>query len=40
MTDKPGVRRVVPTPYPYVIYYRVTASEVVIMRFRHAARER
>ncbi|MCK5933742.1 MAG: type II toxin-antitoxin system RelE/ParE family toxin [Fulvimarina manganoxydans] len=39
MTDKPGVRRAVLTPYPFVIYYRVTESEVVIMRFRHAARE-
>ncbi|MDI3564507.1 hypothetical protein OWC48_29335 [Bradyrhizobium sp. Arg816] len=25
-------------PYPYLIDYRVTETEIVIMRFRHAAR--
>ena len=37
-TSRQGVRRVILTPYPYVIYYRVTAAEIVVMRFRHAAR--
>ncbi len=37
-TSRQGVRRVVMTPYPYAIFYRVTAAEIVVMRFRHAAR--
>lgn len=37
-TDRPGFRRVVLTPYPYAIVYRVDAEEVVIMRLRHTAR--
>ena len=37
-TSRPGVRRVVLTPYPYVIFYRVTAAEIVVMRFRHTSR--
>jgi hypothetical protein len=24
-------------PYPYLIDYRVTANDIIIMRFRHAA---
>ena len=38
-TSRQGVRRVILTPYPYVIFYRVTAAEIVVMRFRHAARK-
>ena len=38
-TSRQGTRRVVLTPYPYVIFYRVTADEVIISRFRHAARK-
>lgn len=38
-TSREGVRRVVLTPYPYIIFYRVRAEEIVIMRFRHAARK-
>jgi toxin ParE1/3/4 len=37
-TSRPRVRRLFTHPYPYVIDYRVTATEIVIMRFRHAAR--
>ncbi|UVC10750.1 type II toxin-antitoxin system RelE/ParE family toxin [Rhizobium sp. TH2] len=37
MTSRDGYRRLVLTPYPYVIFYRVTADEIVISRFRHAA---
>lgn len=37
-TSNPLVRRIVVTPYPYLIDYRLTASEVIILRFRHAAR--
>lgn len=33
-----GVRRVFLTPYPYLIDYFVGDGEVVVQRFRHAAR--
>ena len=38
-TSRLGVRRVVLAPYPYVIFYRVTADEIVVMRFRHTSRK-
>ena len=38
LTRKPNVRRVVATPYPYLIFYRATASEIIIDSVRHAAR--
>ena len=37
-TSRPKVRRLSANPFPYLIDYRVTANEVIIMRFRHAAR--
>lgn len=37
-TRRPGVRRMVTTPYPYVVFYRVEGSTVIIQRVRHAAR--
>jgi toxin ParE1/3/4 len=37
-TDRPGTRRLVTAPYPYLIDYRVNTDEIVVMRFRHAAR--
>jgi plasmid stabilization system protein ParE len=37
-TSRPNVRRLPTNPYPYLIDYRVSLDEVVIMRFRHAAR--
>jgi toxin ParE1/3/4 len=37
-TSLPNVRRLSVNPYPYLIDYRVTATEIIIMRFRHAAR--
>ena len=36
-TTRANVRRLPVNPYPYLIDYRVTATEIVIMRFRHAA---
>lgn len=38
-TSRPSTRRMVLTPYPYVLFYRVMADEVVVMRLRHAARK-
>jgi toxin ParE1/3/4 len=37
-TSRMGVRRVLVTPYPYVIYYRVKAEEILVTRFRHTSR--
>jgi plasmid stabilization system protein ParE len=37
-TSRPGVRRLAATPFQYLIDYRVTATEIIVMRFRHAAR--
>jgi toxin ParE1/3/4 len=37
-TSNPLVRRIAVTPYPYLLDYRTTDSEIVILRFRHAAR--
>jgi len=37
-TDLEGIRRLLVSPYPYLIFYRVTEDAVVILRVRHAAR--
>jgi toxin ParE1/3/4 len=37
-TDLPGVRRLVVSPYPYLIFYRVTDNEVIVQRMRHTSR--
>jgi plasmid stabilization system protein ParE len=38
MTDRRGIRRIVVSPYPYLMTYRVSADEVVVRTIRHAAR--
>ena len=38
MTTRPGMRRMVVTPYPYVVFYRATDDEIVIHGVRHGAR--
>lgn len=38
-TSIPGVRRVFLTPYPYHIDYFADEDEIVVQRFRHAARK-
>jgi plasmid stabilization system protein ParE len=40
VTDQGDMRRRVVNPYPYVIFYRISADEVVIHSVRHAARLR
>ena len=37
-TSRAGVRRFGLAPYPYFIDYRVVANDLIVMRFRHAAR--
>ncbi len=38
-TDEPGVRVLVLTRYPYLVFYAVTGNDVVILHVRHGARE-
>lgn len=38
LTSRPGMRRMVVTPYPYVIYYRAGTGDLVIHGVRHTAR--
>lgn len=38
-TDLEGVRRMLVSPYPYLIFYRVTDDAVIVQRMRHAARD-
>jgi toxin ParE1/3/4 len=38
-SDEAGVRIVLAIPYPYRIYYRVTADEMEILHIRHTARK-
>ena len=37
-TDDPTIRRVIATPYPYVILYEVGDDEVIVHTVRHSAR--
>jgi toxin ParE1/3/4 len=37
-TSHAGVRRFRLAPYPYFIDYRVVGDDLIVMRFRHAAR--
>jgi plasmid stabilization system protein ParE len=38
-TNRRGVRRIMISPYPYFLFYRVEKNEIIIQRFRHAARD-
>lgn len=38
-TSRRRLRRIVVTPYPYLIFYEARGDEVVIIGVRHAARE-
>lgn len=38
-TDDPAIRRLVTTPYPYLIFYEPTETEIIIHAIRHAARD-
>jgi len=38
-TSKGRLRRVVATPYPYLIFYHATGDEIIIHGVRHAARK-
>jgi len=36
-TDDPIIRRMTTTPYPYLVFYEATESEVIIHAVRHGA---
>jgi plasmid stabilization system protein ParE len=38
-TDDPVIRRLTTTPYPYLVFYEVTDTEIIIHAVRHAARD-
>ena len=38
-TDDPTIRRMVALPYPYLIFYEATETEIIIHAVRHAARD-
>jgi plasmid stabilization system protein ParE len=37
-TNRPGFRRIVITPHPYVIIYRASSAEIVVHSIRHTSR--
>ena len=37
-TDDPGIRRLVATPFPYLIFYRIKGKAVIILHIRHGRR--
>ena len=37
-TNDPPIRRMTATPYPYLIFYEITETEIIIHAIRHAAR--
>jgi len=38
-TNDPAIRRMTTTPYPYVVFYEATESEIIVHAARHAARD-
>jgi plasmid stabilization system protein ParE len=38
-TNDPAIRRITTTPYPYLIFYETTGTEIIIHAIRHAARD-
>lgn len=38
-TDNPAIRRMTALPYPYLIFYEATETEIIIHAVRHAARD-
>jgi len=38
-TSDPDIRRLLTLPYPYLVFYEVTETEIIIHAVRHGARE-
>lgn len=37
-TNDPAIRRMTTSPYPYLIFYEATGTEIIIHAVRHVAR--
>lgn len=38
-TDVSGLRRIVATPYPYIIFYRPSTTQILVIAVQHGARD-
>jgi toxin ParE1/3/4 len=38
-TDDPVIRRLPTPPYPFLVFYEVTETEIIVHTVRHAARD-
>jgi toxin ParE1/3/4 len=38
-TSDPTIRRMTTTPLPYLVFYEITETEIIIHAVRHAARD-
>jgi toxin ParE1/3/4 len=38
-TDDPTIRRLATPPYPYLVFYEIAETEIIIHAVRHAARD-
>ena len=38
-TEDPTIRRLTTLPYPYLVFYEITDTEIIIHAVRHAARD-
>jgi toxin ParE1/3/4 len=38
-TNDPAIRRMTTAPYPYLVFYEATQTEIIIHAVRHAARD-
>jgi plasmid stabilization system protein ParE len=38
-TDDPTIRRLSTPPYPYLVFYEIAETEIIIHAVRHAARD-
>jgi toxin ParE1/3/4 len=38
-TDDPTIRRLLVTPYPYLVFYEVLGDEIIIHAVRHSSRD-
>ncbi|TCM57626.1 plasmid stabilization system protein ParE [Rhizobium sp. PP-F2F-G48] len=38
-TEDPTIRRLIALPYPYLVFYEVTETEIIIHAVRHGSRD-
>lgn len=38
-TDDPAIRRMATAPYPYLVFYEATETEIIVHAVRHMARD-